>query len=57
MNEIIKTGDVEVNKVLLDGKRDLSYIYHLLEQELKIIQNNKKVDNLKIISLAFLCCE
>ena len=51
MNEIIKTGDVEVNKVLLDGKRDLSYIYHLLEQELKIIQNNKKVDNLKIISL------
>lgn len=51
MNDIIKTGDVEVNKVLLDGKRDLSYIYHLLEQELKIIQNNKKVDNLKIISL------
>ncbi len=51
MNNIIKTGDVEVNKILLDGRRDLSYVYHLLEQELKIIKENKEIDNLKVISL------
>ena len=45
MDEIVRTGNIEVSRVLMDGKRDLSYVYKLLEQELKIIKENKELNN------------
>ena len=52
MNDIIKTGDIEISNILLDGKRDLTYVFNLLEKELKLIKNNNaSIDNIKILSL------
>lgn len=49
MEEIIKTGDIEISTIYLDGRKDLSAVYSLLEKELKLIQENKaKVDYLKV---------
>lgn len=49
MEEIIKTGDIEISTIYLDGKKDLSAVYSLLEKELKLIKENKtKADYLKV---------
>ena len=45
MEEIVRTGDIEVSRVLMDGKKDLSYVYKLLEQELKTIKENKELND------------
>ncbi len=48
MDEIVQTGNIEVSRVLMDGKKDLSYVYSLLEKELKTIKENKELkDELK----------
>lgn len=51
MNDIIKTGDIEISSILLDGKKDLSYVYKLLQDELETINKNRKIDSLKVISI------
>ena len=49
MQEIVKTGDIEISTIYLDGRKDLAAIYTLLEAELnQIKQNNKKFDSIKI---------
>lgn len=51
--DIIKTGDIEVNQILLNGQKDLTYVFELLQKERKMIKENqnKKNDNLKVLTL------
>lgn len=49
MQEIIKTGDIEISTIYLEGRKDLAAIYTLLEAELKQIrENQKRIDAIKL---------
>ena len=51
MDEIIKTGGIEVSTITLDGRKDLAYVSHLLEKELNEVQKTNKLSYLKAKAL------
>ncbi len=48
MDEVIKTGGVEVSTISLEGRRDLAYVSSLIEKEMKQLEITNKISLIKI---------
>lgn len=51
MKDIVDTGEIEISKILLDGKKDLTYVMNLLKSEYDSYKKDKKINKISILNI------
>lgn len=51
LKEIIDTGEIEVSRILIDGKKDLNYVMQLMQLEYKNIKKEQPINKINITNI------